>query len=132
MIDATPSPAYVALLLHFYDTAKNMLDVKFGPFLGALVVTTKAWNSISPEDQAKVTAAAQTFEKTTSVDMPAQDANAVTEMTKRGMTVVSMSQKDAADLSAAVDKLTTSMRGEIVPADMFDAAVAARAAYRKK
>ncbi len=132
MIDATPSPAYLALLLHLYDSAKFMLDVNLGPFLGALVVTTKAWNAVSPEDQAKLTAAAQTFEKTTSVAMPAEDAKAVVEMKNRGLTIVQMTQKDSADLYAAIDKLVASMRGDMVPADMYDQARDARDAYRKK
>ena len=132
MIDATPSPAYLALLLGMWQDAKCMLDVNLGPFLGGLVVTTKAWNAVSPEDQAKITAAAKVFETKTSVDMPANDAKAVGEMKARGLTVVQMAQKDLNDLYAAVDKLTTSMRNDMVPAEMFDKAVAARDAYRKR
>ncbi|HEX5068808.1 MAG TPA: TRAP transporter substrate-binding protein DctP [Vicinamibacterales bacterium] len=132
MIDATPSPAYLALLLGMQNNAKYMLDVNLGPFLGALVVTTKAWNAVSPEDQAKLTAAAKVFETKTSVEMPANDAKAVTEMKARGLTVVQMAQKDLDELYATVGKLTASMRNDMVPAEMFDKAVAARDAYRKK
>ena len=132
MINATPSPAYLALLLGMQNDAKYMLDVNLGPFLGALVVTTKAWNAVSPEDQAKITAAAMTVVKKTSVDMPANDAKAVAEMNARGLTVVQMAPKDMDDLYATVGKLTASMRNDMVPAEMFDKAMAARDAYRKK
>jgi TRAP-type C4-dicarboxylate transport system substrate-binding protein len=131
-IDASPSPAYAASLLSMNTLAPNMLDVHIGPLLGALVVTTKAWNALSPEDQGKITAAAKVFEKTTSVDIPAKEAGAVTEMAKRGLIVNKMTPKDAADLYAQIDKLVQSMRGDMVPADMYDAAKAARDAYRKK
>jgi TRAP-type C4-dicarboxylate transport system substrate-binding protein len=131
-IDATPSPAYAASLLNMSTLAPNMLDVHIGPLIGALVVTKKAWNAISPEDQAKVTAAAKAFEQTTSVTIPAKEAGAVVEMGKRGLTVNKMAPKDAADLYAQIDKLVQSMRGDMVPADMYDAAKAARDAYRTK
>ena len=99
--------------------------------LGAIVVTRKAWNALSPEDQAKVTAAAKVFEQSTSVTIPAKEAGAVVEMSKRGLTVNKMAQKDADELHAQIDKLVTSMRGDMVPADMYDAAKAARDARRK-
>jgi len=130
-IDATPSPAYAASLLNMNTLAPNMLDVKVGPLLGAIVVTRKAWNALSPEDQAKVTAAAKVFEQSTSVTIPAKEAGAVVEMSKRGLTVNKMAQKDADELHAQIDKLVTSMRGDMVPADMYDAAKAARDARRK-
>jgi TRAP-type C4-dicarboxylate transport system substrate-binding protein len=131
-IDATPSPAYAASLLSMNTLAPNMLDIHIGPLFGALVVTTTAWNTVSPEDQGKITAAAKIFEKTTSLAIPAKEAGAVTEMQKRGLTVNKMAAKDAADLYAQIDKLVQSMRGEMVPAEMYDAAKAARDAYRSK
>jgi len=131
-IDATPSPAYAASLLNMNTLAPNMLDVRIGPLLGAVVVTRKAWNAISPEDQAKVAAAAKVFEQTTSVTIPAKEAGAVVEMGKRGLTVNKMAPKDSADLYAQIDRLVQSMRGDMVPADMYDAAKAARDAYRSK
>ena len=130
-IDATPSPAFAASVLNLYRDAKFMLDIHVGPLLGALVVTTQAWNALTPADQAKVTAAAKAFEKSTSTDVPAKDLASVDEMVKRGLTVTKMSTKDAAAMAAEVDKLAVSMRGDMVPTDMYDKAKEARDAYRK-
>ena len=132
MIDATPSPAYVAQLLNFYVDAPYMTDVHVAPFLAAIVVTKTAWNSISPEDQAKVTAAAKAFEKTTSIDIPAKDAASVAEMQKRGLKVTVMDKKASDEFRAEVERLVGSMKGEMVPADLYDKAKAARDAFRSK
>ena len=132
MIDATPSPAYVAQLLNLYADAPYMLDVHVAPFLAGIVVTKTAWDSISPEDQAKVTAAAKAFEKTTSVDIPAKDAASVAEMQKRGLTVTVMDKKASDEFRAEVERLVASMKGEMVPADLYDKAKAARDAFRSK
>jgi len=131
-ITATPSPAFGASVLNLYRDAPFMLDLHVGPLLGAIVVTTQAWNAISAEDQAKVMAAAKAFEKSTSTDVPAKDVASVGEMQKRGLTVTKMAPADAAVLYAEIDKLVASMRGDMVPADMYDAAKNAREAYRKK
>ena len=130
-IDATPSPAFGASVLNLYRDAPYMLDIHVGPLLGALVVTKSAWDAVSPADQAKITAAAKVFEKTTSTDVPAKDLASVDEMVKRGLHVVKMAPKDAADMATQVDKLAASMRGEMVPQDMYDKAKQARDAFRK-
>jgi TRAP-type C4-dicarboxylate transport system substrate-binding protein len=132
MIDATPSPAYVAQLLNLYVDAPYMLDVHVAPFLAAIVVTNTTWNSISPEDQVKVTAAAKAFEKVTSIDIPAKDASSVAEMQKRSLTVTVMDKKSADEFQAEVGRLVASMKGDMVPADLYDKAKAARDAFRAK
>jgi TRAP-type transport system periplasmic protein len=131
-IDATPSPSYIAQVTNLYRDAPFMLDIHVGPLLGGLVVTTAAWNATSPEDQAKITAAAKVFEKSTSASVPAQDNASVGEMQKRGLTVTTMAPKDSADLYAQIAKLVASMRGDMVPADMYDAAKSALDAHRAK
>jgi TRAP-type C4-dicarboxylate transport system substrate-binding protein len=131
-INATPSPAFGASVLNLYRDAPFMLDIHVGPLLGAIVVTTTAWNAISADDQAKVTAAAKAFERSTSADVPAKDLSSVGEMQKRGLTVTKMAPADSAVLYAEIDKLVASMRGDMVPADMFDAVKNARDAYRAK
>jgi len=130
MIDATPSPAYVASLLGMYRDAPNMLGVHVAPLLGALVVTTATWNTISAEDQAKMTAAAKTFETKTSASMPKLDADAIETMKTKGLNVITMDAAAAADLHAQADRLLASMRGDMVPADVYDLAKTARDAFR--
>jgi hypothetical protein len=53
-------------------------------------------------------------------------------MKNRGLTLVQMTPKDSADLYAAIDRLVASMRGDMVPADMYDQVKDARDAYRKR
>lgn len=130
MIDAAPMPAYPSMLLLLYKDAPNMLNVHIAPLLGALVITTDAWNKISPEDQAKVTAAAKEFEERTSKEVPALEASSIVEMQKRGLNVNNLDKKAGDEFHAEADKLVASMRGSMVPAEIFDAVKTARDAYR--
>ena len=52
-------------------------------------------------------------------------------MKTRGLTVTTLDPKAAADLRAAAEKLTGTMRGTMVPADIYDMAVQERDAFRK-
>jgi len=59
------------------------------------------------------------------------DADSIAAMEKRGLKVQKLTPAAAAEFRAAADTLTATMRGGMVPADVFDAAMAARTAFRK-
>jgi TRAP-type C4-dicarboxylate transport system substrate-binding protein len=131
LIDTAPYPPYIALTLQIFRDAKYMLDVHAAPFVGATIVTNSAWNKISAEDQAKVMTAAKAMETRIRAEGPKQDADSIVAMKSRGLEVITPDAKTSADFRAAANKLNTSMRGNMVPADIYDMAVAARDAFRK-
>jgi TRAP-type C4-dicarboxylate transport system substrate-binding protein len=131
MINATPMPPYPALVLQIFRDAKYMLDIRLAPLLGGLVMTNTAWNKISAEDRTKIMDAARAFEKRTDTEAPAQDASSVKTMVSRGLTVTTLDAKAVAEFRMAAERLTSSSRGTMVPADIFDQAVQERDAFRK-
>ncbi len=131
MIDAAPSPPYAASLLQIFRDAPFMLDIKIAPLLGATVMTNDAWNKIDAGDQPKVLAAAQALEQRFLGDAPKLDAEAVNTMAARGLKVTKLTPQALAEFRAAAEQLVSTMRGGMVPADIFDAALAERAAFRK-
>ncbi len=131
LIDAAPNTPYLALTLQIFRDAKYMLDVHAAPFVGATIISTEAWNKISADDQAKVMAAAKAMETRIRAEGPKQDADSITQMQARGLQVIKLDPKANAEFRAAATKLLGSMRGNMVPADVYDMAVAARDAFRK-
>ena len=131
LIDTAPNPPYLALSLQIYRDAKYMLDLHIAPLTAAMIVSNTAWNRISPEDRQKVTAAAQAMEKRVRDAAPAQDADSVKQMTARGLQVITLDQKAAAEFRSAASELESTMRGTMVPADIYDMAVKERDAVRK-
>jgi TRAP-type C4-dicarboxylate transport system substrate-binding protein len=132
IIQATPMPPYGAVALQISRTVKYMLDVNVDPLIGALIMTDATWNKILPEDQPKVLAAAKAMEQTLQVEVPKQDADSVTAMQAKGLTVTRLDQAGLAAFRAEADKLVSTMRGPMVPADVYDLAVQAREEYRRK
>jgi TRAP-type transport system periplasmic protein len=131
MIDAAPSPPYAALVLQMFRDAKYMLDVRVAPLVGALVITNEAWNKIGAADRPAMIAAAKAFEARISAEAPKQDADSVATMKTRGLTVTALDAKAAAAFRTEAEKLAVTMRGSIVPADIYDLARQERDAFRK-
>jgi TRAP-type C4-dicarboxylate transport system substrate-binding protein len=131
LIDTAPYPPYLAMTLGVFNDAKYMLDLKIAPLTGALLISNTALNRISPDDRAKVTAAAQALEARVRSEAPAQDADSVKVMTGRGLQVMTLDAKNLGEFRAAANQLVSTMRGSMVPADVYDMAVAERDAFRK-
>jgi TRAP-type C4-dicarboxylate transport system substrate-binding protein len=132
MIDTTPMTPYLALMTQVFGSANNMLDAHIAPLVAAVVVTTSAWNQISAEDRDKLTTAARAMETRIRAQAPAQDAASITAMTSRGLATTRPDAKTMAEFRAAAASLAATMRGGIVPADIYDLAAQERDAARRK
>jgi TRAP-type C4-dicarboxylate transport system substrate-binding protein len=129
MLEGVPTTPLAALLFQWYRQTPNMLDIGLAPVIGATVITRKAWNAIPDADRPKLRIAALAVQKRLQDDVPKQDAAAIDAMIKRGLVVT---QASGPEWRREMDGLAKTMRGEMVPPDMFDLAVKARDAYRKQ
>jgi TRAP-type C4-dicarboxylate transport system substrate-binding protein len=131
VINAAPSPPVWAAALQMYRDAPYMLDLRFGPLVAATIMTDKAWQQISPDDRAKLLAASADTEKQVNAAAPGMDSKAIDEMVKAGLQIIKLDSSQAGAFEAAANKAIASQRALLVPADVFDAAMREREAYRK-
>jgi TRAP-type C4-dicarboxylate transport system substrate-binding protein len=129
MLDALPTPPLAALSFQWYKQTPHMLDVGLAPIVGATVLTKRAWGGVSVADRAKAMDIAAGVEKQLQVDVPKQDALAVTLMGSQGLKV---SKATGPEWQQLADALAKNMRGEMVPHDIFDLAVKERDAFRQR
>jgi TRAP-type transport system periplasmic protein len=129
MVEAVPTTPLAAMLFQYYRQTPNMIDLGLGPVVGATIITRKAWNAIPAADRPKLLASAAAVQKRLQDDVPKQDVAAIAAMKKSGLTVT---EARGPEWRQALDALAKTMRGEMVPPDMFDLAVKARDAYRKQ
>jgi TRAP-type C4-dicarboxylate transport system substrate-binding protein len=129
MIEGLPTTPLAAMLFQWYRQTPYMLELGLAPIVGAGVITRKAWNAIPEADRAKLTASADGVEKRLQVEVPKLDANAVAVMEKNGLTVT---KPTGPEWRVQLDSLAKTMRGEMVPADIFDMATKARDEFRKQ
>jgi TRAP-type C4-dicarboxylate transport system substrate-binding protein len=130
MINVVPSTPYFALAGQVFNTAPHMLEINWAPIVGALVVTQKAWDSMSPAAQQ----ALRTSGERAGAQMRAQARKEVDEavgaMQKRGLTVNRPNAEQMREWNDLAEKLYPRIRGTMVPAETFDEVFAHLKAYR--
>lgn len=130
MINAVPSTPYFALATQVYTTASNMLDLNWAPIVGALIITRKAWDELTPEGQAAVREAGAKAGVQLRAKARQEVDDAVDAMKKRGLTVNKPNAEQMKEWNDLADKLYPKIRGRMVPADTFDEVVGYLKAYR--
>ena len=133
MIEAMPNTPLAALSFQYFRNTPFMLEMGFGPFLGATLVTTKAWDKIGDEDRKAILASSDKAAERFRTEVPSQDTKAIAEMKKRGLTVT---PADNPAVQAAwrteAQKFAREMRETFVPPDLYDMAIKARDEYRRQ
>ncbi|MGB5132611.1 MAG: TRAP transporter substrate-binding protein DctP [Steroidobacteraceae bacterium] len=124
MIDALPVPAFLANFSQIPTYAPYMLDLRWAPITGALVMTKKAWDKLDPAAQAWLR---ETSERA-GVEMRrasrAEDEQAVQAMKdKMGLKIVPLTAEVEREWRTEVARIYPRIRGTLVPASMFDATV---------
>lgn len=130
MINAVPSTPYFALATQVYNSAPNMLDLNWAPIVGALVITRKAWDDMSPEAQAAVREAGAKAGANMRQQARKEVDDAVAAMQKRGLKVNTPNEAQMAEWRTLAETLYPQIRGTLVPADIFDEVVRELEAYR--
>jgi TRAP-type C4-dicarboxylate transport system substrate-binding protein len=123
MINAVPSTPYFALATQIYNTAPNMLDLNWAPIVGALVITKKAWDDMTPEIQSVVREAGSKAGAQIRTKARQEVDEAVEAMKKRGLNVNKPNAEQMKEWNDLADRLYPKIRGKLVPAETFDEVV---------
>jgi TRAP-type C4-dicarboxylate transport system substrate-binding protein len=130
MINVVPSTPYFALATQVYNTAPHMLDINWAPIVGALVVTRKAWDGMSPDVQTAVRAASDKAGAQIRTKARQEVEEAVDAMKKRGLTVNKPNAAQMKEWNDLAEKLYPRIRGTMVPTETFDEVMAHLKTYR--
>ena len=129
MLDGLPTPPLAAMAFQWYKQTPYMLDIGLSPVVGATVITKKAWSSVSADDREKMMQIAAGVEQQLRGDVPKQDVLAVAMMGQQGLKVTKATGPEWQQEAAI---LARTMRGQMVPADIFDLALKERDAFRQR
>ena len=130
MINVVPSTPYFALASQIYNTAPNMLEINWAPIVGALVITRKAWDEMTPQMQDTVRAAGEKAGLQIRAKARQEVDEAVDAMKKRGLIVNRPNAEQMREWNELADKLYPRIRGRMVPAETFDEVLAHLKTYR--
>jgi len=119
-IEAFPAPATLALANQWFGLAKNMMDIKFAPVVGATIITKAAWDTIDPKLRPTLlTMARETGAKYTP-RIRGLETEAIDAMVKKGLQIQKLTPQAEAEWQQTAEKFYPKIRGTIVPADLFD------------
>ena len=120
MIAAVPSSPFWALTLQFYTQADHMLDMNWAPLVGAVVITRKSWDSLSPAGQRALRDAGESAGAQLRATSRRENEEAVQPMQRRGLKVHAVTREAEAEWRKMAEQLYPMVRGTLVPADLFD------------
>ena len=120
MLTAIPSTPFWALTLQFYTQASHMLDLHWAPLVGAVVVTRKAWDSMSPAGQKALREAGAIAGSELRAMGRRDDEAAMQAMVKRGLRIQPVSPELEAEWRQHAEQIYPMVRGRLVPAELFD------------
>ena len=129
MIEGLPTPPLAAMAFQWNRHTPYMLEIGLAPVIGATVMSRRAWNKVSAADRPKLLQAAGAVDQRLRATVPAQDAFAVLLMRQQGLTVT---KANPAEWRKEAESLYATMRGQIVPADIFDLATRERNRFRQR
>jgi TRAP-type C4-dicarboxylate transport system substrate-binding protein len=130
MINVVPSTPYFALASQVFASAPNMLEINWAPIVGALVVTKKSWDEMSPAAQEALRTSGEKAGAQIRAKARQEVDEAVAAMKKRGLVVNHPSPEQMREWYDLADKLYPRIRGTMVPAETFDEVMGLVKAYR--
>jgi len=131
MINTVPIPPFLANFLQVSGQTGHMLDMNFVPVVGAMVITSRAWDKLPPETQA--------FLRQTSAEAGVEirrnsrneDTAAIATMQeKHHLKVHTLPPGVEKEWQQEIAKIYPKLRGTTVPADLFDEVQAALKEFR--
>lgn len=120
MIDVVPAPPFLANALQYNRYARHMLDLNWAPIVGAAVVRRDTWEKIPAPLRAELFKSASAIGERLRARSRQEDDEAITAMKKRGLIVHTPTPQIVAAWHAFAEQIYPRIRGDIVPAELFD------------
>ena len=132
LIDTFDTAPLAALSNQWFGLAKYMINVKWAPLTGAIVVSKSTWNRIPEAWRPEMLKAARDSGERLRGEVRKSGDEAVAAMQKRGLKVVEADAATLSDWRREAEAIYPKFRGKMVPADMFDEVQRLRDEFRTR
>ena len=131
LINAFSSPPFGALSSQWFGIANHMLDLPFAPFTGGFVLDKKTWDKIPEEYKPDLIAAADKVAKKIKDELRHGDQAFIDAMVEHGLIVHTANAETKTLWKETARTFYDDLRGEFVPADIFDRVVSLSDSIRR-
>lgn len=129
MIDGFATTPMFALSFQWFALAPNMLNLKWGPIIGGVVIAEEAWNKIPAKYHRELESITEDIEKK-AAEIVEMAEKAMDVMKDNNLTVHEPSVSDIKEWEDQLMSVYPYVRGSIVPEEIFDKAIELRREYR--
>jgi TRAP-type transport system periplasmic protein len=129
-ISAAALPPFFVLAGQLDAQAKYMLELNWGPLVGAAVVKKQSWDKVPAAARDAMLKSAAEVGKKVKADGRAESQTSVAAMERRGLVVQKVTPEVEAEWRSVVGKVQNQIRGKVVPAEMYDRAQELLKEYR--
>ena len=131
LINALPTTPQAALLLGWFNQAKNMTDVNWAVLLGAIVISKPTWEKIPEGVRPALLESARKAGARLREETRRRESEDLEAMRSRGLNVIRLDAAGVELWRKAAESAYPRVRGGFVPAAAFDQAMALRDEYRR-
>jgi TRAP-type C4-dicarboxylate transport system substrate-binding protein len=132
LITALPTTPLAALANQWFGLASHMTDVKWAPLLGAVVMSSKAWERLPEDLRPDLEAAARNAGRNLMVRVEALEAEAIRVMREHGLEVHPVPDDTAAVWEERARSIYPALIARGVPAALVAEVERLRDAYRAR
>jgi TRAP-type C4-dicarboxylate transport system substrate-binding protein len=130
LIEAVPLPPFFAMAGQVDSRASHMLELKWAPIVGALVVRKEPWEKLPGGVREKLMKSAKVAGSEIKAAGRKEMTESVAAMEKRGLKVTKVTPEVEAAWRKAAEAVYPEVRGKLVPEDIFDEATKFISEYR--
>lgn len=131
LVDIVPLPPFFALATQSYRPAPYMLDIRYAPIVGAIVMSEKAWDRIDPEHQAAVKEISEKYGREMTLAGRSENEEAIKVMDEKWGLKIREADEEIRDAwHTASEDAYSLIRDNTVPAEIFDEVVKLLEEYR--
>ncbi len=131
-IEAFDVPPLFALANQSFGLAKNMIDMKWAPLIGATLLSRKAWEEIPEPLRPEMLRIARRAGEDLRGKIRQSGDDAVLQMVKRGLKVIRLTDAERTEWRKQTEAAYPKIRGKLVPPDLFDEVVRLSKEYRNQ
>ena len=133
LINAVPVTPFYALAGQICPPARNMLELNWAPLVGATVIAKKTWDTIPAATREVLLKSARAAGEQMKATGRAEGEQSVETMKKKkGLKVQAVNPQVEAEWRQVAESVYPKIRGNMVPADMFDEVQRLLREYRKR
>ena len=132
LVEVFAVPPLVAAGYQWFASAPNMLDLRFIPIIGSVLINNDTWMGIPSDQRIQMQEAAADASRQIEAAVRRQERDAVIGMQEYGLRVVEADEALVAEWNREVQDAYPSLRGRYAPEDLMDEALRWRDEFRAR